>query len=84
MKGCPSYTQVLSMSRLQTSYLDLLLLHQQFGNYIDAWRDMEQAVTDGRVRSSGIINFESERLEELLESAVIKPSVLQVECHPYY
>ncbi|MCR0263610.1 hypothetical protein MKC73_06790 [[Clostridium] innocuum] len=35
------------MSRLQTSYLDLLLLHQQFGNYIDAWRDMEQAVTDG-------------------------------------
>ncbi|MEE1465747.1 MAG: aldo/keto reductase [[Clostridium] innocuum] len=45
---------------------------------------MEQAVTDGRVRSIGISNFESERLEELLESAVIKPSVLQVECHPYY
>lgn len=37
-----------------------------------------------RVRSIGISNFESERLEELLESAVIKPSVLQVECHPYY
>ena len=68
----------------KTGYIDLLLLHQQFGDYIGAWKDMEKAVAAGKVRSIGISNFESERLEELLAAATIKPSVLQVECHPYY
>lgn len=72
------------LSRLDTDYIDLLLLHQQFGDYIGAWRDMEKAVAVGKVKSIGISNFESERLEELLSAATIKPSVLQVECHPYY
>ncbi len=63
---------------------DLLLLHQQFGDYIGAWKDMEKAVALGKVRSIGLSNFESERLEEVLGVATIKPSVLQVECHPYY
>lgn len=60
------------------------MLHQQFGDYPGAWRDMEKAVGQGKVKSIGLSNFESERLEEMLEAAVIKPSVLQVECHPYY
>ncbi|MBQ3426797.1 MAG: aldo/keto reductase [Clostridia bacterium] len=72
------------LSRLDTDYIDLLLLHQQFGDYLGAWKDMEKAVKAGKVRSIGISNFESERLEELCEAAIIKPSVLQVECHPYY
>ena len=72
------------LSRLDTDYIDLLLLHQQFGDYIGAWKDMEKAVAAGKVKSIGISNFESERLEELLAAATIKPSVLQVECHPYY
>ncbi len=72
------------LERLDTDYIDLLLLHQQFGDYLGAWKDMEKAVKDGKVKSIGISNFESERLEELCETAVIKPSVLQVECHPYY
>ena len=72
------------LSRLDTDYIDLLLLHQQFGDYIGAWKDMEKAVAAGKVKSIGISNFESERLEELLDTATIKPSVLQVECHPYY
>lgn len=38
----------------------------------------------GKVKSIGLSNFESERLEEVLEGSRIKPSVLQVECHPYY
>ncbi|MBR3536939.1 MAG: aldo/keto reductase [Oscillospiraceae bacterium] len=70
--------------RLGTDYIDLLLLHQQFGDYLGAWKDMEKAVKAGKVKSVGISNFESERLEELCEAAMIKPSVLQVECHPYY
>lgn len=72
------------LARLDTDYIDLLLLHQQFGDYPGAWKDMEKAVKTGKVRSIGISNFESERLEELCEAATIKPSVLQVECHPYY
>lgn len=72
------------LSRLDTGYIDLLLLHQQFGDYMGAWKDMERAVKAGKVKSIGLSNFESERLEEVLSAATIKPSVLQVECHPYY
>jgi len=72
------------LKRLDTDYIDLLLLHQQFGDYIGAWKDMQKAVKDGRVKSIGLSNFESQRLEEVLAMAEIKPSVLQVECHPYY
>ena len=72
------------LQRLDTNYIDLLLLHQQFGDYLGAWKDMEKAVKDGRVKSIGLSNFESHRLEEVLEHATIYPSVLQVECHPYY
>ena len=72
------------LSRLGTDCIDLLLLHQQFGDYLGAWRDMEKAVAQGKVRSIGLSNFESERLEEVLAAAKMKPAVLQVECHPYY
>ena len=72
------------LERLQTDYIDLLLLHQQFGDYLGAWKDMEKAVAESKVKSIGLSNFESERLEEVLAAATINPSVLQVECHPYY
>ncbi|EKQ57112.1 MULTISPECIES: aldo/keto reductase [unclassified Clostridium] len=72
------------LKRLDTEYIDLLLLHQQFGDYIGAWKDMEKAVAMGKVKAIGLSNFESERLEEVLEASMIKPAVLQVECHPYY
>ena len=72
------------LARFGTDYIDLLLLHQQFGDYLGAWKDMEKAVKAGKVRSIGISNFESDRLEKICEAATIKPSVLQVECHPYY
>lgn len=72
------------LSRLGTDYIDLLLLHQQFGDYISAWRDMEKAVKEGKIRAIGLSNFESSRLEEVCTAAKIKPAVLQVECHPYF
>ena len=72
------------LKRLDTDYIDLLLLHQQFGDYVGAYKDMQRAVKDGRVKSIGLSNFESQRLEEVLDIANIYPSVLQVECHPYY
>ena len=72
------------LKRLDTDYIDLLLLHQQVDNYMGAWRAMEKAVEDGKVRAIGLSNFESDRLEEVCTNAKIKPAVLQVECHPYY
>ena len=71
------------LERLQTDYIDLLLLHQQVGDYIGAWKDMEKAVKSGKVKSIGISNFK-ENLEDLLSHATIKPAAIQVECHPYY
>ena len=72
------------LKRLDTDHLDLLLLHQSFGDYMGAWRDMEKAVRAGKVRSIGISNFESDRLEKICEAAEIRPAVNQVELHPYY
>ena len=72
------------LDRLGTDHIDLLLLHQQFGDYLGAWKDMERAVDAGKVRSIGLSNFESDRLEQVIDAARILPSVLQVECHPYY
>lgn len=83
-EGKTSHAIDKMLERLDTDYIDLLLLHQQFGDYLGAWKDMEKAVKEGKVYSIGISNFESERLEELCNGAHIKPSVLQVECHPYY
>lgn len=69
---------------LNVGHIDLLLLHQQFGDYKGAWQDMEKAVQAGKVHSIGISNFESNNLEDLMAAATIKPAVLQVECHPYW
>lgn len=72
------------LARLQTDYVDLLFVHQPVGDYITAWRAMEQAVRAGKVRSIGLSNFDAAGFDDVMEIATIKPSVLQVECHPYY
>ena len=71
------------LERLRTDYIDLLLLHQQVGDYVGAWKDMERAVEAGKVRAIGISNFQ-ENLEDFLKHATIKPAAIQVECHPYF
>ena len=71
------------LERLDLKYIDLLLLHQQVGDYIEAYKEMEIAVQRGKVRSIGLSNFD-ERLDEMLKKSTIKPAVIQVECHPYW
>ena len=71
------------LERLQTDYIDLLLLHQQVGDYLGAWKDMEKAVSLGKVKSIGLSNFKK-NLEDLLAHATLKPAAIQVECHPYF
>jgi diketogulonate reductase-like aldo/keto reductase len=73
-----------TLLRLGTEYLDLLLLHQQYGDYNGAWKAMEHAVEAGKVRSIGVSNFNLKRLADLTGKATILPAVAQVECHPYF
>ncbi|GAA3630746.1 aldo/keto reductase [Lactobacillus hamsteri] len=72
------------LDRLGTDYIDLLLLHQQVGNYLNAYKGMEKALKEGKVRSIGISNFDGERLDDIIEHSEVKPMVMQVEMHPYY
>lgn len=72
------------LERLDTDYVDLLLLHQPAGDYITGYKMMEKAVKMGKVKSIGLSNFEGEPLEKILDICEIKPSVIQVEAHPYY
>lgn len=74
--------QQSDFSRLDIDYIDLLLLHQQVGDYMGAWKDMEKAVAQGKVRAIGLSNFESERLEEVCEAAAIKPAVFRWSATP--
>lgn len=72
------------LERLGVDYVDLLLLHQPAGNYLDGYKTMEKAVKEGKVKSIGLSNFEGEPFEEILKICEIKPTVIQVEAHPYY
>jgi len=73
------------LTRLQTTYIDLLYVHQPVGDFVGAWKDMEKAVKAGKVRSLGISNFDDsdEVFHAIVDNMKIKPAVMQIECHPY-
>ena len=76
-----------TLKRLDTDYIDLLFLHQPVGDYIGAYKAMEDAVKMGKVKSLGLSNFDdanTDKLKEIMNEAEIKPAFLQVEAHPYY
>lgn len=73
-----------TLARLQLDYVDLLFLHQPVGQTKEAYRAVEEAVRQGKVRSIGLSNVSVEQFEEFRAAADVAPSVLQVEAHPYY
>lgn len=73
-----------TLQRLDTDYIDLLLIHQPAGNYVAGYRQMEKAYKEGKVRAIGLSNFKKEQIEEILSLCEVKPTVLQTELHPYY
>ena len=73
-----------TLSRLDTPYIDLLLIHQPAGNYVAGYRQMEKAYKEGKVRAIGLSNFKKEQIEEILSICEVKPTVLQTELHPYH
>lgn len=73
-----------SMEKLQTDYLDLVLLHQPFADYYGAYRALEDLYQQGRIRAIGVSNFYPDRLVDIASFARIRPMVNQVEIHPYH
>lgn len=72
-----------SLKKLQSSYIDLLLIHQPFGDYYGTYRAMEEAYKAGKVRAIGVSNFYPDRFIDLNHFAEVKPAVNQVETHVF-
>lgn len=72
-----------SLRKLQTDYLDLMLLHQPFSDYYGAWRALEDLYHEGKLRAIGISNFYPDRMVDIASFAKICPMVNQVETHPH-
>lgn len=72
-----------SMRKLRTDYLDLVLLHQPFGDAYGAWRALEALYEEGRIRAIGISNFYADRMVEFANFNRIRPMVNQVETHVF-
>ena len=73
-----------TLERLDTDYIDLLLIHQPAGNYVAGYRLMEKAYKEGKVRAIGLSNFNMEQIKEILSICEVKPTILQTEVHPYF
>ena len=78
-----SYASVLeSLGRMELDYLDLMLLHQPFGDYYGAYRALEKLYKEGKLRAIGVSNFYPDRLSDIVAFNKITPQVNQVETHP--
>ena len=73
-----------SMQKLGLSYIDLYLIHQPMGDYIGAWRAMEEAYKAGKLRAIGVCNCYPHVLADICETVAVKPAVNQVELHPFF
>ena len=72
-----------SLKKLQTDYVDLLLIHQPFGDYYGTYRAMEEAYAEGKVRAIGVSNFFPDRYVDLVLNCNVIPAVNQVETHVF-
>ena len=73
-----------SMAKLGVDYIDLYLVHQPMGDYIGAWRAMEEAYKAGKLRAIGVCNCYPHVLADICETVEILPTVNQVELHPFF
>ncbi len=72
-----------SLHKLQTDYIDLLLIHQPLSDYYGTWRAMERAVETGKVRAIGLSNFYPDRFVDIAENATIIPAVNQLKTNVF-
>ena len=79
-----AYASILeSLKKLQTVYVDLLLIHQPFGDYYGTYRAMERAYREGKTRAIGVSNFYPDRFIDIQAHVEVKPAVNQVETHVF-
>ena len=71
-----------SLRKLQTDYIDLLLIHQAYGDVFGSWRTMEKAYKAGKVRAIGVSNFQAARFFDFAHYVDVKPMVNQLQCNP--
>lgn len=71
-----------SLRKLQTDYIDLLLIHQAYGDVFGSWRAMEKAYKAGKVRAIGVSNFQATRFFDFTHYVDVKPMVNQLQCNP--
>ena len=69
-----------SLRKLHTDYIDLLLIHQAYGDVFGSWRAMEKAYKDGKTRAIGVSNFQACRFYDFASSVDVKPAVNQLQC----
>lgn len=72
-----------SLKKLGTDYIDLMLIHQPFGDYYGTYRAMEKAYRQGKLRAIGVSNFYPDRFIDLANFCEIKPAVNQIETHVF-
>ena len=70
-----------SLKKLQTEYIDLLLIHQAYGDVFGTWRAMEKAYRAGKVRAIGVSNFQAARFFDFAHYVELKPMVNQLQCN---
>ncbi|MHA8138600.1 aldo/keto reductase [Lactobacillaceae bacterium Scapto_B20] len=73
-----------SMAKLKTDYIDLVLLHQPYGDIFAAYRALEELYDEGKIKAIGISNFDSTSYINLNHFARIKPAVDQLETHVFF
>ena len=76
-----------SLEKLALDYIDLYLIHwptPMFDQYVETYKALEEIYNDGRVKAIGVSNFNIEHLERIMDECNVKPTVNQVECHPYF
>lgn len=79
-----AYASILdSLRKLDTDYIDLLLIHQPYGDYYGTWRAMERALTEGKVRAIGVSNFSVAQYLDLVLNADARPAINQVETNVF-
>lgn len=73
-----------SLKRLKTNYLDLYLLHQPYGDIAGAWKALEEAQQEAKIRSIGVSNFYPDQVKNLELMSNVKPAINQIEVSPWY
>lgn len=73
-----------SLDKLGLDYLDAYLIHQPMGDYVGAYRAMEEAYKEGKIKAIGVCNFYPARLADLCETVDVMPALNQVELHPFF